>query len=80
MNFLGHICTYRYLVNGQYVNIAIDQAGEEDNWDNRTLEFFNADTGAHLNDSVVWHVDDSQLPTYLEVFESIVEPIYGGVN
>ena len=78
MNFLGHICTYRYLVNGQYVNIAIDLAGEEDSWDNRTWEFFDADTGTHLNDGIVNHVDDSGLPTYSEVFDIIVEPIYCG--
>tara|TARA_Y100000361_G_scaffold115499_1_gene106194 strand:+ start:681 stop:923 length:243 start_codon:yes stop_codon:yes gene_type:complete len=74
MTFLGHVCTYRYLVNGQYVSIAIDQAGDDDNWDDRTWEFFNADTGTHLNDGVVWHVDDSPLPTYDEVYECIVKP------
>ena len=78
--FLGYVCTYRYLVNGQFVNIAIDQAGEEDNWDNRTWEFFNADTGTHLNDGIVNHVDDSQLPTYDEVYECIVKPIYGVIE
>ena len=74
MTFLGHVCTYRYLVNGQYVSIAIDQAGDDDNWDDRTWEFFNADTGTHLNDGEVWHVDDSPLPTYDEVYECIVKP------
>jgi len=74
--FLGYVCTYRYLVNGQYVCIAIDQAGEHDNWDNRTWEFFNADTGTHLNDGEVSHVDDSSLPTYDEVYECIIKPNY----
>ena len=73
--FLGYVCTYRYLVNGQYVRIAIDQAG--DSWEDRTWEFFNADTGTHLNDGVVWHVDDSTVPTYDEVYECIIKPIYG---
>ena len=72
--FLGHVCTYRYLVNGQYVSIAIDQAG--DSWEDRTWEFFNADTGTHLNDGVVNHVDDTPVPTYDEVYENIVKPIY----
>ncbi len=74
--FLGHVCTYRYLVNGQYVNIAIDQAGPEDNWDDRTWEFFDADTGTHLNDGVVCHVDNEELLTYNEVYECIIKPIY----
>jgi len=72
--FLGHVCTYRYLVNGQYVSIRIDQAG--DSWEDRTWEFFNADTGTHLNDGVVNHVDDTPVPTYDEVYENIVKPIY----
>jgi len=72
--FLGYVCTYRYLVNGQYVRIAIDQAG--DSWEDRTWEFFNADTGTHLNDGVVNHVDDTPVPTYDEVYENIVKPIY----
>ena len=74
--FLGYVCTYRYLVNGQFVSIAIDQAGEDDNWDDRTWEFFNADTGIHLNDTIVNHVDDSPLPTYEDVYECIIKPIY----
>jgi hypothetical protein len=76
-NFLGYVCTYRYLVNGQFVNIAIDQAGVSESrhdWSSRTWEFFNADTGTHLNDGVVWHVDDDPLPTYDEVYECIVKP------
>ena len=72
--FLGCVCIYRYLVNGQYVRIAIDQAGEYDNWDDRTWEFFNADTGTHLNDGVVWHVDDGEAPSYDMVYECIVKP------
>jgi hypothetical protein len=72
--FLGYVCTYRYLVNGQFVNIAIDQAGEHDNWDDRTWEFFNADTGKHLNDGVVWHVDDGEMPSYHTVYQCIVKP------
>jgi len=72
--FLGCVCTYRYLVNGQFVRVAIDQAGEHDNWDDRTWEFFNADTGTHLNDGVVWHVDDGEVPTYDMVYQCIVKP------
>ena len=72
--FLGHVCTYRYLVNGQYVSIAIDQAGGS--WEDRTWEFFNADTGTHLNDGVVNHVDDSEVPSYDMVYQCIVKPIY----
>jgi hypothetical protein len=74
--FLGHVCTYRYLVNGQYVRVAIDQAGEHDNWDDRTWEFFNADTDTHLNDGVVWHVDDDEVPSYDIVYQCIVKPNY----
>jgi len=73
--FIGHVCTYKYLVNGQYVKIAIDCAG--DSWEDRTWEFFNADTGVHLNDGIVNHVDDSPVPTYDEVYEIIIKPIYG---
>ncbi len=72
--FLGHVCTYRYLVNGQFVKVSIDCAG--DSWEDRTWEFFNADTGAHLNDGIVNHVDDSPVPTYDEVYEIIIKPIY----
>ena len=75
--FLGHVCTYTYRVNGKFVRIAIDCAGEYDNWNDRTWEFFNADTGAHLNDTIVNHVDDSPVPTYDEVYECIIKPIYG---
>ena len=74
--FLGYVCTYRYLVNGQYVRIAIDCAGHHDTWDDRTWEFFNADTGVHHNDGIVNHVDDSPVPTYDEVYETIIKPIY----
>ena len=73
--FLGHVCTYKYLVNGQFVKIAIDCAG--DSWKDRAWEFFNADTGVHLNDSIVNHVDDSPLPTYDEVYEMIIKPCWG---
>jgi hypothetical protein len=64
MNFLGHVCTYRYLVNGQWMEV----------WDTRTWEFFDQD-GKHLNDGVVWHVDDNPLPTYEEVQENIIRGI-----
>ena len=74
MNFLGHVCTYRYLVNGQWMEVQIDQAGEMDIWDNRTWEFFDQD-GKHLNDGVVWHVDDNPLPTYEEVYENIIRVV-----
>ena len=74
--FLGHVCTYRYLVNGQFVRIAIDCAGHHDTWEDRTWEFFNADTGVHLNDTVVSHVDDGEVPSYTEVYECIVKPNY----
>ena len=72
--FLGYVCTYRYLVNGQFVKIAIDYSGGS--WEDRTWEFFNADTGLHLNDGIVNHVDDSPVPTYEEVYEMIIKPIY----
>jgi hypothetical protein len=73
--FLGYVCTYRYLVNGQFIEIQIDQAGEDDNWDDRTWEFFDSE-GTHLNGGEVWHVDDSSLPTYDEVYECIIKPNY----
>ena len=74
MSFLGHVCTYRYLVNGQWMEVQIDQAGEMDAWDNRTWELFDHD-GNHLNDGVVWFVDDSPVPTYETVYECIVKPM-----
>ena len=74
MNFLGHVCTYRYLVNGQWMEVQLDQAGEMDIWDTRTWEFFDQD-GKHLNDGVVWHVDDNPLPTYEEVYENIIRVV-----
>ena len=74
--FLGYICTYRYLVNGKFIEIQIEQAGENDKWDDRTWEFFNADTGIHLNDGIVNHVDDSKIPTYNEVYEYIIKANY----
>ena len=74
--FLGHVCTYKYLVNGHYVRIAIDCAGHHDTWDDRTWEFFNVDTGTHLNDGIVNHVDDSEVPSYDMVYQCIVKPIY----
>jgi len=72
--FLGHVCTYRYLVNGKYVRVAVDQSGEPDNWDDRTWEFFDADTGTHLNDGNVWHVDDEEVPSYEVVYACLVKP------
>ena len=78
--FLGRVCTYRYLVNGKHMTIAIDQSGFEDNWDNRTWEFFDVDTGTHLNNGVVWHVDDLPVPTYNDVYECVIIPIIEGAK
>jgi hypothetical protein len=73
--FGGHVVTYRYLVNGQFVRVAIDQAHDpKGDWDDRTWEFFNADTGTHLNDGAVWHVDDGEVPSYDTVYQCIVKP------
>ena len=71
--FAGLVCTYRYLVNGQFVEVQIDQAGDLDTWDDRTWEFFDQH-GRHLNDGVVWHVDASEVPSYEIVRTHIVEP------
>ena len=72
-HFLGPVCTYRYLVNGQFVEVRIDQAGEHDNWDDRTWEFFDQH-GNHLNDGVVWYVDNDEVPSYEIVRTHIVDP------
>ena len=58
------------------MRIAIDCAGHHDTWDDRTWEFFNVDTGTHLNDGIVNHVDDSEVPSYDMVYQCIVKPIY----
>ena len=75
--FLGHVATYRYLVNGQYTLVHVSQSGDPDNWDDRTWEFFG-ERGVHLNDGNVWHVDngdgDVLVPTRQLVFDYIVKP------
>jgi len=45
-----------------------------DNWEGSTWEFFDADTGTHLNGGEVWYVDDEPVPTYEMVYENIVKP------
>ena len=56
------------------MEVQIDQAGEMDIWDNRTWEFFDQD-GKHLNEGIVWHVDDGPVPTYEEVYQNIIRVI-----
>ena len=73
--FLGYVCTYRYLVNGKFIEIQIDQAGDSNNLDDRTWEFFDSE-GIHLNGGEVWHVDDEELPSYNVVYDCIVKPNY----
>ena len=75
-SFGGHVATYRYLVRGSYVSINIDLAYDpKGDWNDRTWEFFDSE-GTHINDGVVWHVDDGEVPCYDTVYQCIVKPNY----